>query len=291
MVTHRSRGLSSVSRAGFWAEQVDVPGRVGGHADGLSSCVVWEDEAVTPQAEMTIDQLAASVQMTVRNVRAYAGRGLIPAPRLVGRTGYYGPEHASRLRLIRDLLDRGYTLAAIEKTLLHHSSATAGHALDLLNTLEDPLGRTEEPEEMSVEELTRLAGVEHDEQFLDRLVEIGIIERIDESNVRLLRPLTVRAGAKAMALGLDRYSVAALFPLLAEHLHVIAQRFVDEFRRQIWAPFADAGFPEDQWPEILRGIETILPVASQAVLAVFRDQLNSVIEDALGEELGRLVEG
>ncbi|HET9860800.1 MAG TPA: MerR family transcriptional regulator [Nocardioidaceae bacterium] len=240
--------------------------------------------------EMTIDQLAASVQMTVRNVRAYAGRGLIPAPRLVGRTGYYGPEHASRLRLIRDLLDRGYTLSAVEKTLLRHSTSTAGHALDLLHTLEDPLGRSEQPEEMTVAELTRLAEVEHDDAFLDRLVEIGMIERVDEENVRLLKPLTVRAGAKAMALGLDRYSVAALLPLLAEHLHEIAQRFVDEFRQQIWAPFADAGFPDGEWPAMLEGIETILPVASQAVLAVFRDQLNIVIEEALGEELSRLVE-
>jgi DNA-binding transcriptional MerR regulator len=245
---------------------------------------------VDAQSEMTIDQLAASVHMTVRNVRAYASRGLIPAPRLVGRTGYYGPEHASRLRLIRDLLDQGYTLGAVQKTLLRHSSATAGHALDLLNTLEDPLGRTEEPEEMRVDELTRLAGVEHDDAFLDRLVEIGMIERVDDNNVRLLRPLTVRAGAKAMALGLDRYSVAALLPLIAEHLREIAQRFVDEFRQQIWGPFADAGFPEERWPAMLEGIETILPVASQAVLAVFRDQLNLVIEDALGEEISRLIE-
>ena len=28
--------------------------------------------------ELTVDQLAARVGMTVRNVRAYAGRGLIP---------------------------------------------------------------------------------------------------------------------------------------------------------------------------------------------------------------------
>lgn len=242
-------------------------------------------------AEMTIDQLAAAVQMTVRNVRAYAGRGLIPAPRLVGRTGYYGPEHADRLMLIRDLLERGYTLAAVEKMLQRHASSTAGHALDLLRTLEDPLGQADEPEEMTVEALTRLAGVEHEPAFLDRLVEIGLVERIDEGKVRLVRPLVVRAGAKAMALGLDRYSVAALLPLIAEHTHAVAQRFVDEFRQQLWKPFADAGFPEDRWPQMLDSIETILPVASQAVLAVFRDQLNMVINEALGEELNRLVEG
>src|SRR5688500_11020989 len=55
--------------------------------------------------------------MTVRNVRAYAARGLLPPPRLVGRTGYYGPEHVARLVLVRDLLAQGYTLAAVEKAV------------------------------------------------------------------------------------------------------------------------------------------------------------------------------
>jgi DNA-binding transcriptional MerR regulator len=240
---------------------------------------------------MTIDQLAASVSMTVRNVRAYAGRGLIPPPRLVGRTGYYGPEHAGRLLLIRDLLDRGYTLAAVEKVLERQSAATAGHALDLLNTLEEPLGRAEEPEEMPIDALLRLAGVEEETGFLDRLVETGLVERVDESRVRLMRPFVVRAGAKAMALGFDRGSVLALLPLLADHLHVIAQRFVDDFRAQVWKPFADDGFPDERWPAMLDSIRTLLPVASQAVLAVFRDELDAVIEDALGEEIGRLAEG
>lgn len=242
-------------------------------------------------ASLTVDQLAAAVGMTVRNVRAYAGRGLVPAPRLVGRTGYYGPEHVSRLLLIRDLLDRGYTLAAVEKVMARQTTATAGHALEMLSTLEGPLGESEPPEEMSVAALLRLAGVREETAFLDRLVAHGLIERVDDETVRLLQPFVVRAGAKAMALGLDRDSVLALLPLLGEHLHVIAQRFVDEFRAQLWKPFADAGLPEDRWPAMLESIATLLPVASQAVLAVFRDELGSVIQEALGEELGGLGQG
>ena len=259
---------------------------VAGSVKGL----VCEDGRVTKSAEMTIDQLAGSVGMTVRNVRAYAGRGLIPPPRLVGRTGYYGAEHVERLRLIRELLDRGYTLSAVERTLKQHVSATAGHALDLLDTLETPLAGAEEPEEMPLAELNRLAGVSRDDELLDRLVALGLLERVSEDRVRLLRPFIVRAGARAMASGLSRDSVMALLPLLSEHLRAIAQRFVDEFRAQIWGPFADAGFPEDRWPEMLQSIETILPVASQAVLATFRDQLSGVIDEALGQELNRLVE-
>lgn len=239
--------------------------------------------------DMTIDQLAAAVQMTVRNVRAYATRGLIPAPRLVGRTGYYGPEHAARLRLIRDLLDRGYTLAAVEQALVNNASVSASHALDLLDTLTDPRG-PEEPEEMTTDALARLAGVESDPEFIGQLVDLGLVERLDGDRLLLVKPFIVRAGAQAIGLGLDRTSVVELMPFLSEHLRAIAQRFVDEVRRQVWAPFVAAGLPEDEWASMLRRIETILPVASQAVVAIFRDELNLVIDEAMGEELQHLGE-
>ena len=67
--------------------------------------------------ELTVDQLAALVGVTVRNVRPYAARGLLPPPRLVGRTGYYGREHVARLRLVREMLAEGYPLSMIERTL------------------------------------------------------------------------------------------------------------------------------------------------------------------------------
>src|SRR3954466_5045373 len=90
--------------------------------------------------ELTVDQLAARVGMTVRNVRAYASRGLLPPPRLVGRTGFYSREHVHRLLLVRELLDRGYTLAAVEKAISSRGYGLAGHALDLLRMLDSPIG-------------------------------------------------------------------------------------------------------------------------------------------------------
>jgi hypothetical protein len=38
--------------------------------------------------ELTVDELASRVGVTVRNLRAYSARGLLPPPRMVGRTGY-----------------------------------------------------------------------------------------------------------------------------------------------------------------------------------------------------------
>jgi DNA-binding transcriptional MerR regulator len=62
---------------------------------------------------LTIGELAAAAGMTVRNVRNHAARGLLPPPRLIARTGYYGPEHLERLTLIRAMQAEGFNLEAI----------------------------------------------------------------------------------------------------------------------------------------------------------------------------------
>ena len=67
-----------------------------------------------PVETLSVEQLATRVGMSVRTVRFYAGRGLIPPPRREGRNGFYGPDHIARLELVRELQAHGFTLSAIE---------------------------------------------------------------------------------------------------------------------------------------------------------------------------------
>ena len=84
--------------------------------------------------QLTIDELARVVGMTERKVRAYAARGLLPLPRLIGRTGYYSTEHVEQLSLVCDLLAEGLTLAAVERVMAP-DSRTASLALAMLRTV------------------------------------------------------------------------------------------------------------------------------------------------------------
>ena len=88
--------------------------RGGGGDHGGQGAAAPDDDG---DAELTVDELAARAGVTVRNLRAYAARGLLPPPRMVGRTGYYGREHVARLLLVREMLAEGYSLAMIERTL------------------------------------------------------------------------------------------------------------------------------------------------------------------------------
>jgi DNA-binding transcriptional MerR regulator len=64
-----------------------------------------------------IEELAGAAGTTVRNIRAYRDRGLLPPPRRAGRVALYDDDHLARLRLIAALLERGYTLANIAELI------------------------------------------------------------------------------------------------------------------------------------------------------------------------------
>jgi len=247
----------------------------GAYDSGMSEDVVGDEE-------YTVDELAARAQMTVRNVRAYAGRGLIEAPRLEGRTGYYNREHLQRLQLIRQLIERGFTLAAIEKAILNAPHA-AGHTLDLIAILDQP--DSAEPEIMSRDDLAALAGVHRDDTLIESLVGVGLVEKLDGDHVRLIEPAVVRSGAAAVKLGLAPETVISLFPVLKSHLRTIADAFVHDVVEELVQPFIDAGLPEDEWPRVLSVVESLLPIASQVTLAIFRTEFRDAIDVAVGEQI------
>jgi len=240
------------------------------------------DEA-TPAEEFTVDELASRAQMTVRNVRAYAGRGLIEPPRLAGRTGYYNREHLQRLQLIRQLLERGFTLAAVEKAIQGTPHNAAGHTLDLMTILDLP--DEEEAEIMPREDLAALAGVERDDALIESLVGLRLVEKLDGDRVRLVEPAVVRAGAAAVTMGLAPETVIGLFPILQEHLRSITDTFVREVVAELIQPFIDAGFPEDEWERILALVDGLLPIASQVTLGIFRSEFRQSIEAEIGEQI------
>ena len=74
-------------------------------------------EAISSARVLTIDELARETGLTVRNVRSHHARGLLPPPEVRGRTGYYGPEHVERLKLIRRLQAEGLKLEGIKRLL------------------------------------------------------------------------------------------------------------------------------------------------------------------------------
>ena len=81
-------------------------------------CVYCMAEEMTflPKADLlTLEELTARVGLTVRTVRFYTSRGLVPPPIRRGRSGYYSAAHLARIELVLELQSHGFTLSAIER--------------------------------------------------------------------------------------------------------------------------------------------------------------------------------
>lgn len=236
-----------------------------------------------PPAELTVDQLAAEVGMTVRNVRAYASRGLIPPPRLVGRTGFYGPHHVARLTVVRQMLAEGYTLAAVERLLAAAPPEAGAAELGVLRAVVSPW-LPEEPEEVDAAVLAARAGVQPDDADIDLLVTIGVVEWVGPGRVRVLNPGLLAAGSQVVRMGIPVRDVVRIQRKVARHARQAAQLYVELIRDTVWRDFVHAGMPAEEWAHVQDVIEHLQPLAGQALLATFRTAMAEAIEQAMGEE-------
>ena len=236
---------------------------------------------------LTVDGLAARVGVTVRNVRAYSARGLLPAPRMVGRTGYYGREHVARLLLVREMLAEGYSLAMIERTLASAPAMASSTTLALHRALLAPW-LPPEPESVTGAELAARAGVPEDPAVVDRLVDIGLVERVGEGELRILDPALLTAGLQVVALGVPPDDLIDAQERVNAHVREIAQTYVRMFVRSGLQSFADAGAPPEQLARVQDTVARLQPAAAQALLAAFRTEMAAAVEETLASVLSRL---
>lgn len=239
------------------------------------------------EREWTVDELAARVGVTVRNLRAYSARGLLPPPRMVGRTGYYGREHVARLLLVREMLAEGYSLAMIERTLASAPTTASSATLALHRALLAPW-LPPEPETITGAELAARAGVPEDSGLVDRLVELGLVERTEGGALRVLDPALLTAGLQVMGLGVPPEDLIDAQTTVNRHVREIAQTYVGMFVRTGWQAFVDAGSPPEQLDLLRDTVARLQPAAAQAVLAAFRTEMAAAVSEALEAELSRL---
>src|SRR4029079_14995022 len=122
---------------------------------------------------LTLDALTNRVGMSVRNVRFYTTKGLIPPPIRRGRSGYYTPDHIARLELVRELQSHGFTRAAIEKYVAGIPSDATPEDIALHRTMLAPW-QAEMPVEMTKTELAQRTGRRLTDEDLATLSALGI---------------------------------------------------------------------------------------------------------------------
>src|SRR3954449_11527213 len=122
---------------------------------------------------LTIEQLANATGMSVRNLRSHRTAGLLPAPHVRDRVGYYGREHTERVKLVQELQSMGFNLKGI-KRLLDQTKGDPSQLLSLKRVISTPF-ETEQPQFYTLEDLAERLGPDIPPTALAKAVDLGVL--------------------------------------------------------------------------------------------------------------------
>ena len=237
--------------------------------------------------ELTIDELARAVGMTVRNVRAHQSRGLLPPPEIRGRTGYYGDTHVSRLELVKDLQAEGFNLEAIRRILERTPTDDVGSMLDFTRAVAEPFS-DEDPEVRDAASFAGRWGEQLTPDLVEKLQRQGFVRPLPNGQVELPSPRLNRVAGELSELGVPLSAVVEVSSTLRKHTEAVAKAYVKLFLEHVWRPFHEAGEPEERWPEVREALERIRPLATESVVGAFQVVMTEAVERALERELARI---
>lgn len=224
-------------------------------------------------AEYRIEDLAHHSGTTVRTIRAYQDRGLLPRPERRGRSNVYGPAHLDRLRQLTELLDRGYTLASIKELLTAWEAGRGlGGILGLVDEAQGPW-TDEQPARITRDELIRTFGAPAHQAVIAEAVELGVLEPVPGSDEDFLIP-----SPQELAVAVELHKAGVPLPAISAHLRElrvqvehIASRFLEFTTEHVFARYLDHHPPTDtvaeEAAELIRRLRPLAQHTVEAELA------------------------
>ncbi|MFM7063087.1 MAG: MerR family transcriptional regulator [Actinomycetes bacterium] len=241
-----------------------------------------------PPTEYRIEELAERTGTTVRNIRAYQDRGLLPPPRRAGRVGLYDEGHVARLTLVAEMLDRGWTLASIGELMeAWQHGQDLGDLVGLGAAITAPWS-DEEPFTLTVADLAERFGGELPGSGVEQAVALGVLEPTDDGEVRVLRPRLLEAGIALYRAGIPMELVLDHAQSLRADIDRIAERFVDLAATELFDAVPDP-IPAEELPRLTELVLQLRPLAQKAVDAELAVAMERHVRARLGERIDRIV--
>jgi DNA-binding transcriptional MerR regulator len=233
-----------------------------------------------------VDELAAESGVSVDTIRFYQARGLLDPPERQGRVAVYSDRHADRLRRIRDLKDKGLSLATIklvlagdldppDQALVAAVSAPGRRRGPRAGTGADPdedAGAAAGPEApgrrtWTLEEFAEQVGIAPaivlavEREGLFAPTNAGDGAPYTDADVA-----AARAGMKVLETGMPLADLLALAREYDEAARRTAERAVDLFDRYVREPIRSSAAGDAEAAERLVGaFESVLPATTALV--------------------------
>jgi DNA-binding transcriptional MerR regulator len=168
-----------------------------------------------------MEELAREAGITVRTLRFYRERKLIPPPRREGRIAWYDEDHLARLRTIAALLERGHTLNGIAEL-----AEAFDHGRDVGELLGLGTPTEETPVRLSPEELADVFAGQATPENLAASLDLGYLATDGTDIVHISRRL-LETSAALVREGIPLADILSAAHRVREHADALAELFTD----------------------------------------------------------------
>ena len=240
-------------------------------------------------SEYRIDDLARAAGTTVRNVRVYQDRDLLPPPRRQGRRAIYSDAHLVRLRLIMNMLERGYAFAQIHEMV---SAWESGRSLADVLGVEEVMGRSwaeQAPKVVSLPQLREMFGGELTQRNIRRALDQKLLERWGARFVAP-SPQLLEAGRELVQLGVPLARVLDLAEQLQQDVDRVSALLVSLVREHVLRVGAGAALNDEEVARFSDVVARLRPLAMSALNAAAARSAERIIPEVLGDRLAELLE-
>ncbi|MFD5426043.1 MerR family transcriptional regulator [Streptomyces sp. NPDC127084] len=238
---------------------------------------------------LTVDELAARAGVTVRTIRFYSTRGLLPPP-VIGprRVGHYGSAHLSRLALIEELQHQGMTLAAIERYVDQLPADLSARDLAIHRALVASWA-PESADEVCRQDLEERAGRALSAQDIGRLAAMGVLDRTPDPDVYRLDGALLRLGIELLDAPIPHETLLAARAALLEHARAAAHEMSRIFQDEVWSPYREReSDPGHDHVAAMKSLSAHMqPMVVQALVTAFQRTLRQELREAFGTEPAR----
>ena len=224
-----------------------------------------------------VQELARQAGITVELLRSYQSKGLLPPPRHEGRVAWYGARHLERLRLIRDLKDRGYSLRMIERAVDRGAEQPEDIALAAVEVPEERLTLAQ------LAERTRVPP-----SMLRSLEGSGVLRPRRSGRERWYTDADVRAVRMLLSLlggGLPMEEFMRVASVQIETAQEVAVGAVDLFMRFSREPLLEAGLSHREEAErMVASLRLMMHAATALMTYNFQRMVLSAAQQVLEKE-------
>jgi DNA-binding transcriptional MerR regulator len=185
--------------------------------------------------ELTVEEVSERTGISVRNLRFYTTRGLVPPPARQGRTAVYAAEHVARFELLQELQSHGLTLAAIERYFEGIPDDATTEQIALRRATLRPLAAPE-PTHMTRKDLETRAGGVLTDAALEQLITLGAATLLDDGTFQV-NDNRLRSSLHMIEIGVPTSLAVACDEVYKRHSRAMAAELEALFRNELWPAY------------------------------------------------------